>query len=169
MLSAEFFPNPDQDDLLRATLERVNRASDMIGKAAFAGGVRPGSKLIEELRAYAGPVIEKFGLASPYPSLIVSRVADEMRAAPNKPPRFRDRQSIGFTAAQLKWAGPDKVGFPTWKGKRNLRVALDSKGPVPLRAPLEGHAVALVERNGKLYLDATDLPPEPEDETTYQW
>lgn len=165
MLSAAFFPDPDQDDVLRITLERVNRACDAVGKAAFNAGVRPGPKYKDAIREHAGAVIEKFGLASPYPSLVVNRVAQAMADTPAKPPRFRDLQAIEYTAAQLKWQVPERVSFPTWKGKRNLRIHLDPKaGPVPLRPPLAGHRVALVERNGSFHLDATDVPRDDEDD-----
>lgn len=164
MLSATFFPDPDQDALLRTTLERVNRACDAVGKAAFNAGVRPGPKFKDAIKEHSAAVVERFGLASPYPSLVVARVAKAMETTPSKPPRFRDRQAIEYTAGQLKWSSPERVAFPTWKGRRNLRIHLDPKaGPVPLRAPLEGHASALVERNGRLFLDATDVVDADED------
>lgn len=149
--------NAQQGELLDETLRRVNLASDAAAKDAFARGVRAG-KPLEDLREACSAAAAQFSLASPFPTVILERVREQMQANPAAPPRFRKNQGIPFVAAHLKWTAADKVSLPTWKGRRSITMHYDARrGAVPLRSPLEGRPVLLIERNGVFTLEATDV------------
>ncbi len=149
--------NVAQGELLDETLRRVNLASDAAAKDAFAKGVRQG-KPLDEFREACTAAAAQFSLASPFPTVILERVREQMQVTPNAPPRFRKNQGIPFAPAHLKWTAADKVSLPTWKGRRTITMHYDPRrGAVPLRSPLEGRPVLLIERNGVFTLEATDV------------
>ena len=79
--------NSTQAELLDETLRRVNLASDLAAKEAFANGVRLGAPL-DALREACSAAAQQFQLASPYPTVMLERIREQMSANPGAPPRF---------------------------------------------------------------------------------
>ncbi len=134
---------------------RVNRAADAAAVAAFAAGVRAGTpKLKDALRPFVAAEVKRFGLASPYPTVVTTQLVAAMAANPSKPPRFREYQAIELEPSYHKWSDPERVSLPTYKGKRQFTVALDHRtGAIPLHPPFAGKLIAIVRRGTDIDLD----------------
>jgi hypothetical protein len=144
--TVRLLPDPDQHDLLVATLERVNKACNQARARALAGPA-PGKA---QLRAIVKEELDRFKL----PAAFVAPGLERVQASLTRQ-KFGTYQSLVLGPAALKWPATDRVTLPTAGGKRTVRVYVDpARGG--LRPPLEGKATALVFRNGELELvDAT--------------
>ena len=157
----QILPDPDTHQILTATLERVNRASNLarataMQRAAFAG---------KELREVVKEVAEQQKLPDPFITPITERVAASLARRAGKQQKFSAFQSLTFPAGAFKWSSDGKVAMPTAKGKRTIRVRVDTaRGG--LRPPLEGRPAMLILRNAEFYLSAADIEraPAPSDD-----
>ena len=148
----QILPDPDAHQLLSTTLERVNRASN----AARATAVQRGAFAGRELREVVKEVVELNKLPDPFITPIVERVATSLERRTGKVPKFSTLQSLTLPAGAFKWSSDGKVAMPTAKGKRTIRVRVDTaRGG--LRPPLEGRPVSLVFRNQEFVLVAADI------------
>ena len=144
-------PDPDTHQLLSTTLERVNRASN----AARATAVQRDAFAGRDLRDVVKSVVEQNKLPDPFITPITERVAASLERRTGKAPKFSAFQSLTLPSGAFKWSSDGKVAMPTAKGKRTIRVRVDtSRGG--LRPPLEGRPVSLVYRNQEFVLVAAD-------------
>lgn len=149
-LAIRLLPDPEQHDLLAATLERVNKASNQartrVLEQSVAGRAARRAVVKEEL--------DRFKL----PAAFVAPALDRVEASLTRQ-KFGTYQSFVLPPAAVKWPASDRVTLPTAAGKRTVRVYVDpSKGG--LRPPLEGKPAALVFRNGEF--DLVDARPSDE-------
>jgi hypothetical protein len=148
----QILADPDTEQLLTATLERVNRASNAarvsaLQRNAFAG---------KELREVVKEIVEQQKLPEPFITPITDRVAASLTRRAGKQPKFSNFQSLTLPAGAFKWSSDGKVAMPTAKGKRTIRVRVDTaRGG--LRPPLEGRPAMLVFRNKEFFLSAADV------------
>jgi hypothetical protein len=146
----DILPDPDQHELLVATLERVNRVSNAARVAALA---RPGGAKKDELRDIVSAEIEKAKLPAGFHAPIVERV---QAALDKRLKKFSTYQSLTLSASAFKWSSDGRVALPTAKGRRTIRVRVDmTRGG--LRPPLEGRPTSLVYSNGQFALWAADV------------
>lgn len=146
----DILPDPDQHELLVATLERVNRVSNAARVAALA---RPGGAKKDELRDIVSDEIEKAKLPAGFHAPIVERV---QTALDKRVKKFSTYQSLTLPASAFKWSSDGRVALPTAKGRRTIRVRVDmTRGG--LRPPLEGRPTSLVYSNGQFALWAADI------------
>jgi hypothetical protein len=146
----DILPDPDQHELLVATLERVNRVSNAARVAALA---RPGGASKDELRDIVSQEIEKAKLPAGFHAPIVERVQS---ALDKRSKKFSTYQSLTFPPTAFKWSSDGRVALPTAKGRRTIRVRVDmTRGG--LRPPLEGRPTSLVYSNGQFALWAADV------------
>jgi hypothetical protein len=145
-VTVRLLPDPDQHDLLVATLERVNKACNAARTRVLASpGLGPADR-----RTIVREELSRFKL----PAAFVAPAFDRVEAALARG-KFGTYQSVVLGPAALKWPAGDRVTLPTASGKRTIRVYVDpARGG--LRPPLEGKPAGLVFRNGELELvDAT--------------
>lgn len=148
----QILPDPDTHQLLSTTLERVNRASN----AARAAAVQRDAFAGRELREVVKEVVELNKLPDPFITPITERVAASLERRTGKAPKFSAFQSLTLPAGAFKWSSDGKVAMPTAKGKRTIRVRVDTaRGG--LRPPLEGRPASLVFRNQEFVLIAADV------------
>ena len=146
----EILPDPDQHEVLVATLERVNRVSNAARVAALA---RPGGAKKDELRDIVSDEIEKAKLPAGFHAPIVERV---QAALDKRLKKFSTYQSLTLPASAFKWSSDGRVALPTAKGRRTIRVRVDmTRGG--LRPPLEGRPTSIVYSNGQFALWAADV------------
>lgn len=145
-------PDPDTHQLLATTLERVNKASNLARAAALQANTFAGKDLREVVRG----VVEAQKLPEALLTPITDRVAASLERRAGKQPKFSAYQSLTLPAGAFKWSADGKVALPTAKGRRTIRVRVDtSRGG--LRPPLEGRPATLVYRNGEFDLVAADI------------
>ena len=140
---AQLLPDAEQREILKATLTRVNIASN----AARA-------RILNESGADARTVVKeevaRLGLPATLAGPITKRVNAHLRG-----PKFSAYQALALPASMAKWPGTDRVTLATSAGRRTIPVYVDpSRGD--LRAPLDGHDVSLVMRNGEFELVADE-------------
>lgn len=148
----QLLPDPDQHQLLAATLERVNRASNAARAAALQQSTFEGSALREVVKA----AIEQAKLPDGFARPVTERVEASLRRRAGKQPKFSTYQSLTLPPSALKWGGSDRVTMLTAGGRRTISVRVDrSRGD--LRPPLSGRPASLVFRNGEFELHAADV------------
>ncbi len=151
-------PDAEQQDLLGATLERVNRASNAARAVALARNVFSGP----DLRALVKAETEKAKLPDGFVTPIHERVAASLVRRAGKQPKFSTYQSFTLPPGAFKWGASDRVAMLTASGRRTIAVRVDrSRGD--LRPPLEGRPASLVFRNGEFDLLAADVDRTEED------
>ena len=146
-VTVRLLPDPDQHDLLAATLERVNKASNLARTRALEQGVKGRGPL----RTVVKEELDRFKLPAAFVTPAVQRVEASLTRQ-----KFGAYQALVLPPATVKWPAADRVTLPTSAGKRTVRVYMDpARGG--LRPPLEGRPAALVYRNGEFDLvDAGD-------------
>ncbi len=146
-ISVRLLPDPDLHDLLAATLERVNKASNLARTRALEEHVKGKAAL----RTVVKEELDRFKLPAAFVAPAVARVEASLTRQ-----KFGTYQSLVFPPASVKWPAADRVTLPTSAGKRTVRVYMDpARGG--LRPPLEGRPAGLVYRNGEFDLvDASD-------------
>jgi hypothetical protein len=141
-VTVRLLPDPDQHDLLAATLERVNKASNLARTRALEQRVTGRG----ELRTVVKEELDRFKLPAAFVTPAVDRVQASLTGQ-----KFGTYQSLVLGPTAVKWPASDRVTLPTASGKRTVRVYMDpAKGG--LRPPLEGRNAALVYRNGEFEL-----------------
>ncbi|MGZ4691827.1 MAG: hypothetical protein ACXVKA_15895 [Acidimicrobiia bacterium] len=141
-LTVRLLPDPDQHDLLAATLERVNKASNLARTRALEQGVTARGAL----RTVVKEELDRFKLPAAFVAPALARVEASLTRQ-----KFGAYQSLVLPPASVKWPASDRVTLPTAAGKRTVRVYMDpTRGG--LRPPLEGRSAALVFRNGEFEL-----------------
>jgi hypothetical protein len=141
-LSVRLLPDPEQHDLLAATLERVNKASNLARNRALQQSVSGRAALREVVKEE----LERFKLPAAFVAPSVERVEASLTRQ-----KFGTYQSLVLPPTAVKWPASDRVTLPTAAGKRTVRVYVDpARGG--LRPPLEGRPAALVYRNGEFDL-----------------
>lgn len=143
----------DQDKLLGATLERVNRASNAARAAALQASAFEGAALREIVKAEVDKAKLPDGLVRP----ISDRVELSLRRRAGKQQKFSNFQMVALPASAFKWSpAGDRVTMLTASGRRTIAARTDrSRGD--LRPPLQGRPAALVYRNGEFEIWATDV------------
>ncbi|HET9730238.1 MAG TPA: hypothetical protein VFR41_12485 [Acidimicrobiia bacterium] len=148
----ELLPDPDQHDVLTATLERVNRASNAARAAARQQNVFEGAALREIVKEE----VARAKLPDGFTRAITERVEAALRRRTGKQAKFSNFQSLTMPASAYKWGGSDRVTMLTASGRRTISVRVDrSRGD--LRPPLANRPAALVYRNGEFELWAMDV------------
>lgn len=141
-VTVRLLPDPDQHDLLAATLERVNKACNLARTRALEQGVTGRGAL----RTVVKEELDRFKLPAAFVAPALQRVEASLTRQ-----KFGAYQSLVFPPASVKWPAADRVTLPTSAGKRTVRVYMDpARGG--LRPPLEGRPAALVYRNGEFEL-----------------
>jgi hypothetical protein len=156
----ELLPDSEQHQLLRATLERVNRASNQARAAALQRNAFEGSPLREVVKEE----IEKAKLPDTFVRPVFDRVETSLKRRTGKQPKFSSFQMLAMPASAYKFAAAgDRVTMNTAAGRRTIAVRVDrSRGD--LRPPLAGRPTALVFRNGEFELWATDVERKNDDD-----
>jgi hypothetical protein len=156
----ELLPDPEQHQLLRATLERVNRASNQARAAGLQHNAFEGAALRELVKGE----IEKAKLPETFVRPVFDRVALSLKRRAGKQPKFSNFQMLAMPASAYKFAtAGDRVTMNTAAGRRTIAVRVDrSRGD--LRPPLAGRPTALVYRNGEFELWATDVERKNDDD-----
>jgi hypothetical protein len=148
----QLLPDPEQHALLKATLERVNRASNAARATALQQQTFAGAGLRDVVKDELGRAKLPDGFVRP----VVERVEASLRRRAGKQPKFSTYQGLTLAPAALKWGGSDRVTMPTAGGRRTIAVRVDrSRGD--LRPPLSGRPATLVYRNGEFELLAADV------------
>ena len=145
-------PEPDVFDVLKRTLERVNKACNAARTRILEGRVEGKA----DRKAIVKEEMDRFKL----PASLSAAAADRVILSLTRQ-KFGAYQSLALPAASVKWPASDRVNLPTAAGKRTIRVYNDpARGS--LRPPLDGKPAALVFRNGEFELvDASDAPTGP--------
>lgn len=156
----ELLPDPEQHQLLRATLERVNRASNQARAVALQRNAFEGAPLRDVVKEE----IEKAKLPDTFVRPVFDRVATSLKRRAGKQPKFSNFQMLAMPASAYKFAAAgDRVTMNTAAGRRTIAVRVDrSRGD--LRPPLAGRPTALVFRNGEFELWATDVERKNDDD-----
>ncbi len=156
----ELLPDAEQHQLLRATLERVNRASNQARAAALQRNTFEGAPLREVVKEE----IEKAKLPDTFVRPVFDRVETSLKRRTGKQPKFSSLQMLAMPASAYKFAAAgDRVTMNTAAGRRTIAVRVDrSRGD--LRPPLAGRPAALVFRNGEFELWATDVERKNDDD-----
>ncbi len=149
--SIRLLPDPDQHDLLRSTLQRVNLASNAARTAALDQRVDGGA----DLKAIVKAESERFKVPAGLLTPTAQRVQESLTGPPGRRQKFGEYQSVTLPASSLKWGASDRVSIPTGSGRRTIRVYVDPQRG-GLRPPLEGRPASLVFRNGEFELVAAD-------------
>ena len=145
-------PDPATHELLRTTLERANKVSNLARAEALRQNVFAG----RELRELVKDVVEKNKLHEAFVTPITERVEQSLERRAGKQPKFSTYQSLTLPAGAFKWSSDGKVALPTAKGRRTIAVRVDTaRGG--LRPPLEGRPAMIVFRNGQFDLLAADV------------
>jgi hypothetical protein len=145
-------PDPTAHELLRATLERANKVSNLARAEALRHKVFAG----RELREVVKDVVEQHKLPETFVTPITERVEQSLGRRAGKQPKFSTYQSLTLPAGAFKWSSDGKVALPTAKGRRTIAVRVDTaRGG--LRPPLEGRPAMIVYRNGEFDLLAADV------------
>ncbi|HZP31384.1 MAG TPA: hypothetical protein VFC99_20700 [Acidimicrobiia bacterium] len=140
---AQLLPDPEQREILMNTLSRANIASN-------AARARLLNEQGADARAVVKEEVARLGLPAALAGPIVKRVTAQLRG-----PKFSAYQALALPASLAKWPATDRVTLATAAGRRTIPVYVDpTRGD--LRAPLDGHDVALVLRNGEFELVAED-------------
>jgi len=156
----ELLPDTEQHHLLKATLERVNRASNQARAAALQRNVFDGAALRDVVKAE----IERAKLPETFVRPVLDRVAASLKRRAGKQPKFSSFQSLAMPASAFKFAAAgDRVTMNTASGRRTIAVRVD-RARGDLRPPLSGRPAALVYRNGEFELWATDVERKSEDD-----
>src|SRR4051812_13697339 len=146
-------------ELLRTTLERANKVSNLARAEALRQNVFAG----RDLREVVKEVVEKHKLPDTFVTPITDRVEQSLRHRAGKQPKFSTYQSLTLPAGAFKWSSDGKVALPTAKGRRTIAVRVDTaRGG--LRPPLEGRPAMIVFRNGEFDLWAADVDRSPDDD-----
>jgi hypothetical protein len=154
----EVLHDPETHQLLATTLERVNKASNQARAVALEAKVFSG----RELRELVKGVVDAAKLPDSLVTAITDRVELSLARRSGKQPKFSNYQALTFPAGAFKWSSDGKVAMPTAKGRRTIRIRIDtSRGG--LRPPLEGRPAMLVFRNGEFHLWAADVDRSEED------
>jgi hypothetical protein len=147
--TVRLLPDAELHEVLRSTLQRVNRACNEARTAALDQGITGGADLRTVVKASA----ERFKLPAGLVTPVRERVQESLTGPPGRRQKFGEYQSLTLAASSVKWPASDRVALPTGAGKRTVRVYVDpARGN--LRPPLEGRPVALVFRNGEFELVA---------------
>jgi len=156
----ELLPDADQHKLLAATLERVNRVSNLARAAALEQQCFEGAPLREIVKEQAA--IAK--LPDGFVRVVTDRVEASLKRRAGKQPKFSTYQSVALPASSFKWApAGDRVTVPTASGRRTIAARVDrSRGD--LRPPLSGRPAAIVYRNGEFEIWATDVDRSSDDD-----
>ncbi len=145
-------PDPGTHELLRATLERANKVSNLACAEALRHNVFSG----RDLRELVKDVVEQHKLPETFVTPITERVEQSLERRAGKQPKFSTYQSLTLPARAFKWSSDGKVALPTAKGRRTIAVRVDTaRGG--LRPPLEGRPAMIVYRNGQFDLLAADV------------
>jgi hypothetical protein len=140
---AQLLPDPEQREILEATLSRANVASN-------AARARILNEAGADARAVVKEEVARLGLPAVLAGPITKRVTAQLRG-----PKFSAFQALALPASLAKWPATDRVTLATSAGRRTIPVYVDpSRGD--LRPPLEGHDVSLVLRNGEFELVAEE-------------
>jgi hypothetical protein len=152
-------PDPTTHELLRATLERANKVSNLARAEALRQNVFAG----RELRELVKDVVEHNKLPETFVTPITERVEQSLERRAGKQPKFSTYQSLTLPAGAFKWSSDGKVALPTAKGRRTIAVRVDTaRGG--LRPPLEGRPAMIVFRNGEFDLLAADVDRSVDDD-----
>jgi hypothetical protein len=149
--SIRLLPDPEQHELLRSTLQRVNRACNAARVAALEQRVDGGAAL----RSIVKEAADRFKLPAGLHTPVLDRVRESLTGPPGRRRKFGEYQSLVLPPTAMKWTGSDRVSLPTGAGRRTIRVYVDPRRG-GLRPPLEGRPAALVFRNGEFELVAGD-------------
>jgi hypothetical protein len=143
----------DQEKVLSATLERVNRTSNAARAAALQANAFEGTALREIVKVEVDKAKLPDGLVRP----ISDRVELSLKRRAGKQPKFSNFQMLAMPASAFKWSpAGDRVTMLTASGRRTIAARTDrSRGD--LRPPLQGRPAALVFRNGEFEIWATDV------------
>src|SRR5262249_6069009 len=115
----ELLPDPEQHQLLRATLERVNRASNQARASALQHNAFEGTPLRELVKEE----IEKAKLPDTFVRPVFDRVAASLKRRAGKQPKFSNFQSLAMPATAYKFAAAgDRVTMNTAAGRRTIAV-----------------------------------------------
>ncbi|HEX2736538.1 MAG TPA: hypothetical protein VHP57_00200, partial [Acidimicrobiia bacterium] len=107
-LSAALLPDAEQHELLGATLQRINKASN----GALVTAVEQGLKTAAELRPLVKEEVERVGLPAPFVTPAVDRVAKLAGTVVGRKQRFSNFQSLVLPAGSVKWPATDRVVLP---------------------------------------------------------
>ena len=107
--------------MLAATLERVNKASNLARTRAIEQSVSGRAAL----RAVVKEELDRFKLPAAFVAPAVARVEASLTRQ-----KFGTYQSLVLPPAAVKWPASDRVTLPTAAGKRTVRVYMD-----PMRRP----------------------------------
>ncbi len=152
-------PDPQTHELLRATLERANKVSNLARAAALQHSAFSG----RELRELVKEVVDAHKLPETFVTPITERVELSLERRAGKQPKFSTYQSLTLPPGAFKWSSDGKVALPTAKGRRTIAVRVDTaRGG--LRPPLEGRPTMIVFRNGEFDLLAADVDRSGDDE-----
>lgn len=154
----ELLPDTEQHALLKATLERVNRASN----AARAAALRRNAFEGPPLREIVKEEVERAKLPDGFVKPLTERVEASLRRRAGKQPKFSSFQSLTLPPSAFTWKTSDRVTMLTAAGRRTIAVRVD-KSRGDLRPPLAGRPASLVFRNGEFELLAADVVREVED------
>jgi hypothetical protein len=158
----ELLPDAEQHKLLGATLERVNRVSNLARAAALQQQVFSGSALREVVKAE----VDKGKLPDGYVKPIADRVEASLQRRAGKQQKFSTYQALTLPASAFKWNTSDRVAMLTASGRRTIAVRVDmNRGD--LRPPLSGRPTMLVFRNGEFELWAADVERRADDDDDY--
>ena len=106
-VSVRLLPDPDQHDLLAATLERVNKASNLARTRALEQGVSGRGAL----RTVVKEELDRFKLPATFVAPALQRVEASLTRQ-----KFGAYQSLVLPPAAVKWPASDRVTLPTAGG-----------------------------------------------------
>ena len=136
-------PTPNSARCSSPTLSRANIASN-------AARARLLNESGSDARAVVKEEVARLGLPAALAGPITKRVNAQLRGS-----KFSAYQALALPASMAKWPATDRVTLATAAGRRTIHVYVDpSRGD--LRAPLDGHDVSLVMRNGEFELVADE-------------
>jgi hypothetical protein len=139
----QLLPDPEQREILRATLSRANIASN-------AARARILNEAGADTRAVVKEEVARLGLPAVLAGPITKRVTAQLRGS-----KFSAFQALTLPASLAKWPATDRVTLATAAGRRTIHVYVDpSRGD--LRPPLDGLDVSLVLRNDEFELVADE-------------
>src|SRR6185369_5717946 len=116
-LQLELFPDKDQADKLKFTIERYNSACTWLAKRAFE--IRTANKITLQQKFYFD-LREKFGLASQMAAICIRQVGGSYGRDKRILPNFRSIDSMPYDNRVLSFKGIDRVSILTLDGRVNI-------------------------------------------------
>ncbi len=155
-LQIQLFPDTDQSNGLRGTVERFNEACNWIAGELFD---RKLSNRIEAQRLLYHQIRERFALTAQTAILAIRRVCEAYKRDKAIQVKFRVHAAITYDPRVLRFIGLDKVNLWTIAGRLTVPIIM-GKYQAERFTTAKGQCDLVLRKDGKWFLLATVKVPD---------